>query len=277
MTLFSEDESGAAAAVARSTARASRRAFVDGASPMVATKRAPRFSHCSSGLRVRALYWRPMRRPRPLSTSRRSFARPLVGFLALTLVGFVLVGSAAGAATLERRFFSARLGVGVEAPVGWTLSLHTGYPEILVVLRHPDGSRISLSAASTTAADAHALVEQSRRGLEAQHLAITRVAAGPRGGLLVDTRSVGRAAELRQYYLVRAAGAGKRQGVVLTLTTRTETLASAGPAFDAAVAGLQLELPAGAEVAKPDDGKPGEAKPDDPGPDAGALDERARR
>ncbi len=203
-----------------------------------------------------------MRRPRPLSTSR-GFWR---GFFALTLVGAIslaVVEITAAAATRERRFFSARLGVGVEAPVGWTLSLHTGYPEILILLLHPDGSRISLSAAPTTATDAHALVEQSRRGLEAQHLAITRVANGVRGGALVDTRGGGR--ELRQYYLVRAAGAGKRQGVVLTLATRAETLASAGPAFDAAVASLQLEVPAGAE-----------AKADEARPDAGAPDARAR-
>jgi len=200
-----------------------------------------------------------MLRPRPRATSRGFFALTLVRFSSLTLVGvFALVLSGLGArgATRERRFFSARHGVGIEAPVGWTLSQHTGYPEILVVLLHPDGSRISLSAAPTTADDARALVEQSRGGLEAQHLAITRVAAGPRGGVLVDTRGVGRAAELRQYYLVRAAGAGKRQGVVLTLATRAATLASAGPAFDAAVASLQLELPAGADEAEPDGGAP---------------------
>jgi hypothetical protein len=207
-----------------------------------------------------------MLRPRPLATSRGFFALTLVGAIALALVEIT-----ANAATRERRFFSARHGVGVEAPVGWTLSLHTGYPEILVVLLHPDGSRISLSAAPTTAADAHALVEQSRRGLEAQRLAITRVADGSRGGVLVDTRSVGRTAELRQYYLVRAAGAGKRQGVVLTLATRAELLASAGPAFDAAVASLQLELPAGAEA------KPDEARPEAQEPDGGAPDARARK
>lgn len=189
---------------------------------------------------------------------RRFFALALVAGFA-----FVLCARGASAGTRERRFFSARLGVGVEAPVGWTLSLHTGYPEILVVLLHPDGSRISLSAAPTTVVDAHALVEQSRRGLEAQHLTITRVAAGARGGVLVDTRGAGR--ELRQYYLVRAAGPGKRQGVVLTLTTRAETLASAGPAFDAAVASLQLEAPAGSE-----------AKSEDVAPDGGAPDSRAR-
>jgi hypothetical protein len=180
-----------------------------------------------------------MRRLRPLAAS--------VGFLALALLALAAV-----AATRERRFFNARQGVGVEAPVGWTLSQHTGYPEILVVLLHPDGSRISLSAAPTTASDARALVEQSRRGLEAQHLAIARVTPGPRGGVLVDARGAGRAAELRQLYLVRPAGADKRQAVVVTLSTRAETLAAASSAFDAVIARLQLEPPAGADEPRPD-------------------------
>ena len=193
-----------------------------------------------------------MRRPRPPA----AWLTRVSLFLALALIGVVAL-----AGTRERRFFSARHGVGVEAPVGWTLSQHTGYPEILVVLLHPDGSRISLSAAPTTADDARALVEQSRRGLEAQHLALAGVAPGPRGGVLVDARGIGRPAELRQFYLVRPTGAGKRQGIVVTLTTRAETLAAASPAFDAVVAHLQLETPTGAE---------------EPGPDAGALDAGAR-
>ena len=109
----------------------------------------------------------------------RSAALVLVGGVALA--AFLVVGTlAAMGASRERRFFSARQGVGVEAPLGWTLSLHTGYPEILCVLLHPDGSRISLSASATKAADAKALAAALRRGLEAQHLTITRVADGPR-------------------------------------------------------------------------------------------------
>ena len=180
-----------------------------------------------------------MRRLRPLAAS--------VGFLALALLALAAV-----AATRERRFFNARQGVGVEAPVGWTLSQHTGYPEILVVLLHPDGSRISLSAAPTTASDARALVEQSRRGLEAQHLAIARVAPRPaRRRARRRARRGPRRAELRQLYLVRPAGAGKRQAVVLTLSTRAETLAAASPAFDAVVARLQLEAARGRRRAPP--------------------------
>ncbi|HEY5088646.1 MAG TPA: hypothetical protein VIK30_01685, partial [Polyangia bacterium] len=41
------------------------------------------------------------------------------------------------------RFLSTRAGVGLETPPGWSLSLHTGYPDVLCVLIHPGGSRIS--------------------------------------------------------------------------------------------------------------------------------------
>src|SRR5260221_11177434 len=101
-------------------------------------------------------------------------------------------------ASRERRYFNARQGVGVEAPVGWTLSQHTGYPEILCVLLHPDGSRMSLSTAATKAADARALAQQTRRGLEAQHPVITRLGPGPRRCLLVEARGARHAVELRQ-------------------------------------------------------------------------------
>jgi hypothetical protein len=199
-----------------------------------------------------------------------------LGLLALVVVGLV-TASLVGAASRERRFFSALKGVGIEAPVGWTLSLHTGYPEILVVLLHPDGSRISLSAAPTKAADAKTLAEQSRHGLEAQHLAVTRVAPGPRGGVLVDAKGAEHAAELRQLYLVRPAGAGKNQGVVLTLVARAEALAAAGPAFVWVMEHLALEAPAGADEASPDAGAPGRANPPArANPDAGSAAERAR-
>jgi hypothetical protein len=162
--------------------------------------------------------------------------------LALSVVFFV---GLATAALRERRFFSARHGVGVEAPTGWTLSQHTGYPDIIVVLLHPDGSRISLSVAPTSAADARALAEQSRRGLEAQHLTVARVAAGPRGGTVVDARNPSRGSELRQLYLVRPVRAGKRQAIVLTLVARAETLTSATLGLDWAISHLELAMPAG--------------------------------
>jgi hypothetical protein len=187
-------------------------------------------------------------------------ARALVVFAFFVFA--VLGARAAAGASREHRFFSAREGVGIEAPGGWTLSLHTGYPEILCVLLHPDGSRISVSVAPTTATDAKTLAEQSRKGLEAQHLVIAKVDDGPRGGVLLEARGAGKDTELRQLYLVRGAGAGKRQGIVVTLTTRKATLATAGPAFDWAVAHLVLEVPLDAAEA--------EAKPSRPSsPDGG--------
>jgi len=190
--------------------------------------------------------------PRLLGSRARD---ALVALVSLGAVVVLLGGARASADTSrERRYFNARQGVGVEAPVGWTLSQHTGYPEILWVLLHPDGSRMSLSAAATKAVDARALAEQSRRGLEAQHLAITRVGPGPRGGVLVEARGAGRAVELRQLYLVRPAGGGQSQAVVLTLSTRTEALATAGPAFDWALAHLALEPPADSQAPVPDAG-----------------------
>jgi hypothetical protein len=145
--------------------------------------------------------------------------------------------------------------VGVEAPQGWTLSQHTGYPSILVLVLHPDGSRISLSAAPTPAKDARALADQNRRGLEAQKMAVTRQAAGPRGGVLVDARGRDRDELVRQLYLVRSLADGTRQAVVLTLTTRADHLASAGAGFDSAVAHLLLEAPTGHEEETPDAGR----------------------
>jgi hypothetical protein len=175
--------------------------------------------------------------------------------LSIALLGVAISVGIATAALRERRFFSARHGVGIEAPTGWTLSQHTGYPDILVLLLHPDGSRISLSVAPTAAADARALVEQSRRGLEAQRLAITHVTGGPRAGALVDARNAARGSQLRQLYVVRPVGGGKRQAVVLTLVARAETFGSAASGFEWAMAHLALEPPAGAPET-PDAGAP---------------------
>ena len=99
--------------------------------------------------------------------------------LAIAVAASALVDAAQSSSGKERRFFSARQGVGVEAPPGWTLSQHTGYPTVLVALVHPGGSRISLAVDRTTAKDASALVEQSKPGLLAQGLTIERVRARP--------------------------------------------------------------------------------------------------
>jgi hypothetical protein len=193
-----------------------------------------------------------MRRPTFLALS----IRLLAAGLGVTLSLFVLAGAGtnvAEAAPHERRFFSARHGVGVDAPTSWTISQHTGYPSILVLLLHPNGSRISVSAAPTTAADARALAEQNRRALEIQRLAITKVSPGPRGGVQVEARNA-HGDELRQLYIVRALPNNTRQAVVITLVAKTDTLAAAAPGYEWTVAHLALEAPAGSEEAAPDGG-----------------------
>jgi hypothetical protein len=172
--------------------------------------------------------------------------------LAAFLVAFAVTAalitprlSAETGGTKARRFFSARQGVGVEAPLGWSLSLHTGYANVLCVLIHPGGSRISLAADRTAAKDAAALVEQSRPGLVAQGLSVDRVAPGPRDGVVLDARSAHRDQAVRQLYLVRAVEGtrGERQALVVTLTTTLADLPAASPAFDWALAHLTLEPP----------------------------------
>lgn len=151
----------------------------------------------------------------------------------------------------ERRFYSARAGVGLETPPGWSLSAHTGYLNILCLLVHPSGSRISLAVdAAVTAQDAAALAEQSRPGLTAQGIEITGLAPGARGGVVVDARVARRNQVLRQLYLVRSVEGNPawRQAIVLTLTTTPADLAAAGGALDWVIARLDLEAPV-----RPDD------------------------
>ena len=171
---------------------------------------------------------------------------------ALTVAVFAALALLAGARSdgatnnRERRFYSARAGVGLEAPPGWTLSAHTGYLNILCLLVHPSGSRISLAVdAAVTARDAAALADQSRPGLAAQGIEISGVAPGPRGGVVVDAHIARRNQALRQLYLVRAVEGtpSGRQAIVLTLTTTPADLAAAGGALDWVIARLDLETP----------------------------------
>jgi hypothetical protein len=146
----------------------------------------------------------------------------------------------------ERRFFSARAGVALEGPPGWTLSVHTGYPTVLCMLVHPGGSRISLAVdAAVTAHDAAALAAESRPGLTAQGIEVTAVSPGPRAGVLVDARVPRRNQVLRQLYLVRAVEGSPpaRQAIVLTLTTTPADLPTAGAALDWVIARLDLTPP----------------------------------
>jgi len=164
---------------------------------------------------------------------------------ALTLIALVALAApdAGAVGAKDRRFFSARAGIGVDAPAGWTISTHTGYPSIIVLLLHPDGSRISVAVAETPAASARELVELNRKGLEAQKLAVTSVGAGARGGVEVASRAGAREESLVQLYMLRPLPTGVRQAIVISLFVRTEAVALHRPAFDGVVAKLMLETP----------------------------------
>jgi hypothetical protein len=170
----------------------------------------------------------------------------IVAALAVASAFSIAARSDGATSNRERRFYSARAGVGLEAPPGWNLSAHTGYPSILCLLVHPSGSRISLAVdTAVTAQDAATLAEQSRAGLIAQGIEITGVAPGPRGGVLIDARVTRRNQAVRQLYLLRAVEGTPawRQAIVLTLTTTATDLAAASSAFDWVISRLELLPP----------------------------------
>ena len=192
--------------------------------------------------------------PAPYTVREMKAARTIAAFTVAVFVALALsIAARSDGATSnrERRFYNARAGVGVEAPPGWSLSAHTGYLNILCLLVHPSGSRISLAVdAAGTVKDAATLAEQSRAGLVAQGIEITGAAPGPRGGVVVDARIASRNQALRQLYLVRTVEGNPawRQAIVLTLTTTSSDLAAASGALDWVIARLDLETPV-----RPDD------------------------
>jgi hypothetical protein len=175
--------------------------------------------------------------------------------VALTaLAAATLLAEAQTTSNKERRFFSAREGIGLEAPLGWTMSTHTGYPTVLVAFVHPGGGRISLGVAPTKLTAASALAEESRPGLVAQGFTADRAVPGPHGSVRIDARTR-RGQFVRQLYLVRdVAGARTRQAVVLSLSAPAEQLTSATTAFDWVIGHLTLETPTRSD-ASPDAGR----------------------
>src|SRR5688572_27848035 len=151
----------------------------------------------------------------------------VVALAAIAVAQLAPAQTTRGSSSKERRYFSARHGVGIEAPPGWTLSQHTGYPSVLVALVHPGGSRISLAVDKTAASDAADLVKQSKPGLAAQGLTVERVYPGPHAGMQVDARADSRGQALRQLYIVRDIDAGRdaKQAIVLTLAAPFDQLA----------------------------------------------------
>jgi hypothetical protein len=205
-----------------------------------------------------------MSAPTPASTHAaraRTAARPgwIAGVAAAVAIAMVAATPAARALTpKDRRFVSAKDGITVEAPAGWNLSTHTGYPDVLVLLLHPDGTRISISAAETTAPSARELWDENRKGLEAQGLAVVKVAPGARNGVEIEARARGRDEAIVQLYVVRPfatsrARRGARQAVVVSLFARPDLLPSRRPALDQVIAKMPLDA---VDEAADGDGRP---------------------
>ena len=180
----------------------------------------------------------------------------VVALAAIAVAQLAPAQTTRGSSSKERRYFSARHGVGIEAPSGWTLSQHTGYPSVLVALVHPGGSRISLAVDKTAASDAAELVKQSKPGLAAQGLTVERAYAGPHAGTQIEARSDSRNQALRQLYIVRDIDGGPngKQAIVLTLAAPFDQLAGAIGPYEWVLGHLALETPLRPDN-KPDGGR----------------------
>jgi hypothetical protein len=176
--------------------------------------------------------------------------------LALVVAGGAARHASGATTAKDRRFVSARHGISVDAPNGWTLSTHTGFPNVLVLLLHPDGSRISIAVSETPAATARELAESNRRGLEVQGLKIVGVRAGARDGVEIEAQAAARAETVVQLYLVRAlAPTSPRQAVIVSLITATSSLATHRPALEQVVTKLGMNPVPDAAAARPPAGK----------------------
>jgi len=185
----------------------------------------------------------PPRRRRARFNLRGVTARAGALLVAASFAGALLPGSSARAlGPRDRHISDVRHGVSVEAPAGWTLSQHSGYGDTVTVLLHPDGGRISVTAAPTTAADGRALFEENQRGLLAQKMQPGAPQAGPRGFTSVDITVPGRPDRLRQLYLVRPTPQGK-QAVILTLVCRDALFAELVSALTFVAERLELDEP----------------------------------
>jgi|GEM_PF-1759792 len=186
----------------------------------------------------------PPRRPvRALPNTRRAAAAAGALLAAASLAGALLLPSSARAlGPRDRHLSDVRHGISVEAPAGWSLSQRSGYGDTVTVLLHPDGGRISVTAAPTTAADGRALFAENQKGLLAQKMQPAPPQAGPRGFTSVDIMVPGRSDRLRQLYLVRPTPQGK-QAVILTLVCRDSLFAELTSALTFVAERLELDDP----------------------------------
>jgi hypothetical protein len=184
----------------------------------------------------------PFDRRRPFSVAGHMFTTFAVAAL---IVASPSPSSLAAVGPRDRRLTNLAAGIAVEAPAGWTLSQHTGYRDTVVLLLHPDGSRISVTAAMTPARTAAELFRQNLPGLSASGMRVLASVLGARGALIVDlgpTAASDRNERLRQSYLVREVPGGW-QAIVLTLVCRDGVFAARAPALDFVQTRMSLDEP----------------------------------
>ena len=114
-------------------------------------------------------------------------------------------GQAQAAVLRERRLHKASLGIAAEAPAGWGFTTQTGYPAIIFLLLHPDGSKLSVSLVKTAATSADAFASENKAALRASRFSIVRESATSQKGHLVEVRPSTGAVVIKQLYTVHRA------------------------------------------------------------------------
>jgi hypothetical protein len=110
----------------------------------------------------------------------------------------------------DRVVQSDRHQVRVEAPPGWTPQRQSAYPNVVAILTHRDGGRITLTAQRLRGGETPAqLAERSRPALLRQDMKIERLAPSAFDSNACEITATSRdgKSELRQIYFIHGANA----------------------------------------------------------------------
>lgn len=102
----------------------------------------------------------------------------------------------------ERRLHKASLGIAAEAPAGWGFTTQTGYPAIVFLLLHPDGSKLSVSLVKTGAENADSFATENKTALRASRFTIVRESATSQRGRLIEVKPSTGGVVIKQLYAV---------------------------------------------------------------------------
>src|SRR5262249_22561953 len=105
----------------------------------------------------------------------------------------------------ERTVTNEHYNVRIDAPAGWTVLKQVAYPNVIAVMSHRDGGRLTLAAERARSAEtAQSLAERNRASMEKKGMRVRRLA--PLGGndaALVEASTADGALLMRQVYFVR--------------------------------------------------------------------------